>query len=353
MHMADALLSPVVGITMNALSITAIGVTAAKIKKAELSEKTVPLMGVAGAMVFAGQMINFAIPATGSSGHIGGGMMLAGLLGGGPAFLSIAAVVIIQCLFFADGGLLALGSNIFVIGAIPCLLMYPLVFKPLLKSGVSYRRLTIASIVAGVAGIELGALGVVILTLVSGITALPFGTFALLMFPIHFVIGIFEGIITAAVLCFIYKMRPEIIEAALMGGKADAAQWSKHADTGRQSEVVDAVRRGSRLGGVSINKVIIALAIITTITGGILSLFVSQNPDGLEWSISRTANGFSGAENINAAILPDYKIPSDPENVAGAPVSGVVGSVITFMIAGAAGFVITKMKKNKKAKDNG
>ena len=336
--MTDALLSPVVGMAMNAVSIASIGVSAAKVNKSKLSEKTVPLMGVSGALVFAGQMINITIPATGSSGHIGGGILLAGLLGGVPAFLSIAAVLIIQCLFFADGGLLALGSNIFILGVIPCLVIYPLVFKPLMKGNANYRRITLSSVTASVISLQLGAFGVVLLTLISGITSLPFGLFAALMQPIHLVIGLIEGIITAAVLCFVCKMRPEIIDAA---------------------------QSGERLGGVSVKKVVAALAVLAVVSAGVISLFASSNPDGLEWSVSRTTQRVFGVETElesegrlfdiaaeaqeSTAFLPDYAFASDPENAAGTTVSGLVGVLVTFMLAGATGFVITKVKKRKKA----
>ena len=339
MHMADVLLSPVVGMTMNALSVTAIGVSVAKVKKNEIGENKIPIMGVAGALVFAGQMINFAIPMTGSSGHIGGGILLAGLLGSIPAFLSMAAVIIIQCLFFADGGLLALGSNIFVLGVVPCLIAYPLIFKPLLKGGIDKKRLSVASVVAVMAGLELGAFFVVALTMFSGITALPFGTFLALMLPIHLAIGLAEGVITAAILSFVHAMRPEIIDYA---------------------------QSGERLSGVSTKKVLVALAVLTVVTACALSLFVSANPDGLEWSIERTvAQTVGSEEEIEAeggvhegaasiqestAFLPDYAFEGDPENAVGTTVSGLVGTVITFAVAGAAGFVITKVKKGRRAK---
>ena len=342
MHMTDALLSPAVGLAMNAVSAAAIGVSVAKIKKYDINEKMVPMMGVAGALVFAGQMINFAIPATGSSGHIGGGILLAGLLGGVPAFLSIAAVLIIQCLFFADGGLLALGCNIFNLGVIPCLIVYPLLFKPFMKGGADSKRLTIASVLSVIAGLELGAFGVVVQTLLSGITALPFGTFVMFMLPIHLAIGLVEGIVTAAILCFIYKMRPEIIDMALPG---------------------------EHPGGVSIKNVLITLAILTVVVGGALSLFASSQPDGLEWAIARTTEQVSGVETeleaeggifesaagiqANTAFLPDYAFASNAENKAGTSLSGIIGAAITLVLAGSAGLVITRVKKCKKAGANG
>jgi len=115
MHMADALISPAVGGTVWAATAGLTVYSARKLKQ-EMDDRKLPLMGVLGAFVFAAQMINFTIPATGSSGHLGGGMILAILLGPYAAFLTMASVLTVQALFFADGGLLALGCNIFNLG---------------------------------------------------------------------------------------------------------------------------------------------------------------------------------------------------------------------------------------------
>jgi cobalt/nickel transport system permease protein len=128
---------------MMAASAGAIGYSVKKVKE-ELDDKKVPLMGVMGAFVFAGQMINFTIPATGSSGHIGGGILLAALLGPYAAFLVISAVIIIQALFFADGGLLALGCNIFNMGFFACFIAYPLIYKQIVKKSFTKRRISAA-----------------------------------------------------------------------------------------------------------------------------------------------------------------------------------------------------------------
>src|SRR5512136_1006033 len=125
MHMADALLSPTVGGAMWAVSAGTIAFCARKVRK-EVDDSKVPLMGVLGAFIFAAQMINFSIPVTGSSGHLGGGLILSILLGPYAAFLTIASVLGVQALFFADGGLLALGCNIFNLGFYPAFLAYPL-----------------------------------------------------------------------------------------------------------------------------------------------------------------------------------------------------------------------------------
>ncbi len=333
MHMADALLSPAVGGVMIAASAAAIGYSVKKIESTDLGEKKLPLMAVSGAFVFAAQMINFTIPGTGSSGHIGGGMLLAGMLGGLPALLTIAAVLIIQCLFFADGGLLALGANIFNMGVIPCLIIYPLIFKPILKVKINSKRLAVASIISSIVALQLGAFGVVLETLLSGITELPFGTFVTLMQPIHLAIGAVEGVITAAVLAFVYNTRPEILESSL--GKASIPEK------------------------LNIKKTIIILAVVAALVAGGLSLFASSNPDGLEWSMEKVAGTteleredsvHEGAAQIqdSVALMPDYDFRDAAEEGAGTTVAGLVGALITCILAGVVGFIISVSKRKLK-----
>jgi len=333
MHMADALLSPVVGAAMCAASTAAIAYSVKKIKTDDLCEKKIPVMGVMGAFVFAAQMINFTIPVTGSSGHIVGGILLAAMIGAYPALLSISAVLIIQCLFFADGGLLALGANIFNMGVIPCLIVYPLIYKPLVKKGLTTGRISIASIAAVVAALQLGALGVVLETQASGIIELPFSTFALLMQPIHLAIGIIEGIITAAVLCFVYTMRPEIMEST--------------------------INKVAVKSGVPMRNILVTLAVMTVLAGGLLSMSASAHPDGLEWAIEKTAGAELEAEGTvmeqaalvqeATAFLPDYNYQNagEADSGTGTSVSGIIGSLLVFFLAGAAALAIFIVKKKQ------
>ena len=137
MHMADALLSPAVGGTMWVATAGTIAYCAKKVQR-DLDDRKIPLMGVLGAFIFAAQMINFTIPGTGSSGHLGGGLLVAILLGPSAAFLTIASVLTVQALFFADGGLLALGCNLFNLGVIPAFVAYPLAY-PIASSTSSSR----------------------------------------------------------------------------------------------------------------------------------------------------------------------------------------------------------------------
>ncbi len=287
MHMADALLSPGAGGAMLAVAAGTIAYSSAKVR-AEMDDRKVPLMGVMGAFLFAAQMINFTIPATGSSGHIGGGLFLAVLLGPHAAFLTIASVLMVQALFFADGGLLALGCNIFNLGALPAFIAYPLIYRPIAGRNPSTTKVAIASMAAAIAGLQLGAFSVVLETTLSGISALPFTTFVSLMQPIHLGIGVIEGVATAIIIRFVHKARPDIF-------------------TERDN------------GGTSIMKSLVpGFLAVALITGGFFSRFASEHPDGLEWSIKKVTgneevrgvkpgiHGTLARIQEKLSILPDY-----------------------------------------------
>jgi cobalt/nickel transport system permease protein len=337
MHMADALLSPAVSGVMTAASAGALAYACAKLKDEDApggSERKVPVMGVMGAFVFAAQMINFTIPGTGSSGHIGGGILLAAMLGPHAALLTISAVLIIQCLFFADGGLLALGCNIFNMGVYACYIAYPLIFRRIAGRDPTPGRITAASVVSVTAGLQLGAFSVVLETLLSGVTELPFGTFAALMQPIHLAIGIVEGLITAAALCFVRQARPGLPDFSA-GGLGEAGR-----------------------GALSFKQTLLALLVLAALVGGGLSLYASSYPDGLEWSMERVAGtaeleresaAHDGAAAIQeaTAFMPDYSFKSDGEDgsAIGASASGIAGGAMTLALACAAGALVSALKR--------
>ena len=261
MHMADALVAPAVAATMYVCSGGVAGFSVKKVRL-ESDPKKIPVMGVMGAFVFAAQMINFTIPGTGSSGHLCGGMMLTALLGPYAAFLTMIGVLLIQCLLFADGGLLALGCNIWNMAFYGCFLGYFLFWRPMMKKGMSRGKIAGASILGCVVTLQLGAFSVALETLASGITDVPFTVFVATMQPIHLAIGLVEGLITAAVLCFVYDARPELL-------------WGTDESTQRQK------------ARFSLKKTVAILAVLTVWIGGGLSLFASANPDGLEWSMEK------------------------------------------------------------------
>ena len=206
MHMADALVAPAVAATMYVCSGGAAGFSVKKVRL-ESDPKKIPVMGVMGAFVFAAQMINFTIPGTGSSGHLCGGMMLTALLGPYAAFLTMIGVLLIQCLLFADGGLLALGCNIWNMAFYGCFLGYFLFWRPMMKKGMSRGKIVGASILGCVVTLQLGAFSVALETLASGITDLPFSVFVATMQPIHLAIGLVER---KAALCSFFAARKHL-----------------------------------------------------------------------------------------------------------------------------------------------
>lgn len=352
MHMADALLAPNVAVTMAVASGAVAGYSIKKLRDEEVKlqeplNKKLPTMAVMSALVFAGQMINYTIPGTGSSGHLCGGLLLSSILGPYAGFLSMIVILAIQCLFFADGGLMALGANVWNMAFYGCFLGYFLIYKPIIsksnKENIK-RNLIIASILGCVLTLQCGALSVVVETSLSGITELPFGPFMLLMSPIHLAIGLVEGLITSAVLVFILDARPELIREL----SSDNASDSKF----------------------SFGKTIAVLSVVVLLVGGGLSLYASSNPDGLEWSLFGNAEeGYSSnmgldeeefgvssslAENAQAiqdktAFLPDYAFSSNPDSPLGTSVSGIVGSVfvgLCALITCALGGFFSKKKMN-------
>lgn len=341
MHMADALLSPAVGGAMWSATAVTVAYCARRLK-ADPDERRVPLMGVLGAFLFAAQMINFSVPGTGSSGHLGGGLLLAILLGPHAAFLVMASVLMVQALFFADGGLLALGCNVFNLGFFPAFIGYP-VYRWLCGSTPSQARAAGAAVAAAVLSLQLGAMAVVLETVASGISALPFGTFVLFMFPIHLAIGVVEGLVTASVVAFVRRTHPEVLP-------------------------------GAEAGQGSYRNVTVAFLVAALAIGGVGAWYASKDPDGLEWSVAKVG-GASGPEGPASAthraleaiqnkiaFLPDYRFPraettnaKHDESAAdgdrmGTSVSGVVGGLVTLLIVVVLG---TLLARRSQARDAG
>ena len=179
---------------------------------------------------------------------------------------------------------------------------------------------------------QFGAFGVVLETLISGITELPFSTFISFMQPIHLAIGIVEGVITGVVLNFVWQNRPDLLEKVY-----------------KEKNIK-----------ISNKKIIRAFLVFSLIIGGLISWFASQNPDGLEWSMLQTSGSEQletkeGAHNIIAniqektAIFMEYnlKIEGLSENLEeiGTSVAGISGVILTTGCSFGVGYLL--MRKNK------
>lgn len=279
MHMANELLSIPVAAGTLVIGFAAVAL-AATLSRRRLDSEKLPLMGVLGAFVFAAQMINFTLPGLGTSGHLGGAVLLAILLGPAAAIVTMAAILIIQCLLFADGGLLALGCNIINMAVIPSIVgwaIYRLIAGSAATTGPVRQYL--AAWLACVAGVTAGAAMVPLQTAFSGVLTIPAGDFLAVMVGIHLLIGLVEGLITFAVLAYLRRTRPAAVG---LGAPAAAAPLSRRA-----------------LGA--------SIVVTSLLIAGVVSWFASSHPDGLEWSYGvypQQAHGqASGVGNSDSRIL--------------------------------------------------
>jgi len=260
MHMANELLSLPVAVVTVGLAAGAVGLAARRSGK-KLRVELVPLMGVMGAFVFAAQMINFTLPfMPGTSGHLGGAVLLAILLGPAPAIVTMTGILIIQCLLFQDGGLLALGCNVINMGVVPAILGW-WIFRQVAGAGRPGKsRLYLGAWLACTIGVAGGAALVPIQAGISGVLRIPFVDFLLVMLGVHLLIGMVEGAISFAVLAYLWKVQPALLEG---------------------SAIKTNIPANARL---SSGVVIASMAVTSLLLAGVVSLFASSHPDGLEWS---------------------------------------------------------------------
>ena len=250
---------------------------------------------------------------------------------------------------------MALGANVWNMAFYGCFVGYFLIWRPILRSRwfegrgektAQFWKIIIASILGCVVTLQLGAFSVVLETSLSGITELPFGAFVALMQPIHLAIGLVEGIVTAAVLVFVFSSRPELLRDVTL---------SDEGVTNRRS----------------LKTTLIILAVVVALVGGGLSLFASSNPDGLEWALFGNAEeGYSenmgldedefgvqskaadtaGSIQETTSFLPDYAF-SGSDSAAGTSVSGIVGSALVALVAVALCFVCGFFRKRRLKKE--
>ena len=208
MHIPDGFLS--VGTAATTYVISAGGVAnAVRIANKKLGDNQVPMMGILAAFIFAAQMLNFPV-AGGTSGHFLGAALAAIVLGPWAALLILTAVLLGQSLIFQDGGLLALGANVFNMGIVGSFTAYYLHKWISRGAGASSRGATIGVFVASWASVVVASFACSIELAMSGAT--PFAVVIPAMVGVHALIGIGEGLITAAVVSLIAATRSDLLQ---------------------------------------------------------------------------------------------------------------------------------------------
>lgn len=208
MHIPDGFLDLKTALTTAIASTGGLGYAVKEVRK-KLGDKHIPLLGVTSAFIFAAQMLNFPV-AGGTSGHFLGGALAAILLGPWASLLIMTVVLVIQCLGFADGGLTALGANVFNMGIIGGVFTYYFIFIPLKKALPKTKRgLLTASAIAAWASVFIASIICSLELAISGTSPLNLALPA--MAGVHALIGIGEAIVTIVVLAIVIQIRPDLI----------------------------------------------------------------------------------------------------------------------------------------------
>ena len=300
MHIPDGFLDVKTAIATGVLAAAGLGVALLHARRG-VSGKRVPLLGLTAAFVFAAQMLNFPVIG-GTSGHLVGAVLTVALLGPSAAVIVLSVVLIVQCFMFADGGITALGANIFnmgIVGAVGGWIVYAPLVR--LKKGISGR--IFAAVVASWASTVLAAMVCAGELVASGIV--PWSTAFPTMVGIHMLIGIGEGVITALVLSAIWSARPDLLDVP--------------AEQKSERSYAAVLAYGS----------LIALGLALFVAP-----FACSWPDGLEHTARLL--GFAQKESpapIVPAAAPDYKMPGFGTGGLATGIAGGAGVLVTLLVA--------------------
>jgi cobalt/nickel transport system permease protein len=209
MHMSDGLVNAPTAAAFGFVAAVGLAVAATR-ARADLDERTAPMAGLVTAFVFAVQMINFPI-LPGASGHLLGGALVALLVGPWVGSLCVAIVLVVQALLFADGGLTALGTNITNMALVGTFTGFAVAFALRRVAARSRAGLVTTAFVAALVNTVVAALTFVLEYAIGGAGGASLGTVFTLMVGMHVLVGIGEGIITAATVAAVAAVRPDLV----------------------------------------------------------------------------------------------------------------------------------------------
>jgi len=300
MHLPDGFLDAKTALLSTGAAAAGVSVALRQVRTS-LTPRQTPMLGLAAAFVFAAQMLNFPI-AGGTSGHLVGGVLTAILLGPSAAVLVLTCVLLVQCLMFADGGLMALGANVFNMAVLSVCGGY-FVFrltKRLIRMEET-RSTVFAAAFAGWFGTVLASISC------AGQLALsrtaPWGLAFPAMANVHMLIGVGEGLATGLVVLAVLQTRPELISSA---------QAHIHAE-----------RKGLIVYGL-----LIALGL-----GLFVAPFACPWPDGLETVAKTLGFHVSLSHSTLPAPIADYQLPFIGSATLATGVAGLIGTMLAFAAA--------------------
>jgi cobalt/nickel transport system permease protein len=305
MHIPDAMLDPQIAVVTGLVGAGGLLFGVRRVER-RLGERTTVLMGTMAAFVFAAQMVNFPI-ALGVSGHLLGGVLAAVLLGPWAGAVVIAAVLLVQCFLFADGGATALGANFVNMGLVGAMGGYA-IYAPIRRWIGGRTGVLIAAMVAAWFSVLLASGALAVELAASGRRA-DFFRILSWMALVHAAIGLGEAIITGLVVRFLLVRRPDLFETP----DHSAAETSVVASWGQ-----------TLVGGLAV-----ALAIAV-----FLAPFASQSPDGLEFVGDRLGFAPDGSPRpLVRAPISDYQLPGVSDVKVATAAAGLVGTLVVFGVA--------------------
>lgn len=298
MHLPDGFLDTPTAVASAAAAAGGVAIALREVRET-IPPRRMPLLGLSAAFIFAAQMLNFPVVG-GTSGHLMGGVLAAVLLGPGGAILVLTCVLIVQCLMFADGGLLALGANVFNIAIVSVGVGWG-VFRLVRRAvPMEARRSTVfAAAFAGWCSTVAASIACAGELALSG-TA-PWSLTFPAMANIHMVIGVGEGVITALVLHAVMRARPDLLGAS--------------SDTGGRHR---------------------SFAYLTLVTAGLVVFvapFASPWPDGLSRVAAQLGFDHLAAGPAAPAPFPGYAVPFVGSPSGATALAGLVGALLAFAAA--------------------
>ena len=297
MHIPDNFLSPPVWATLDIVSAAGFGVIARHASR-NMEDSRIPLLGVMGAFVFAAQMINFPV-GLGTSGHLVGGALMAYSLGPSFATLTMTAILAVQAFVFQDGGVLALGANVFnmaIAGVLAAWLPYQMWGRGRMRKAAVFGGAFLSVMVSALLALtEL---------LISGVPMpAKMVAFSVALFAISSMI---EGMITVAVLQAIERLNPG---------------WVNKPESSPRSMLA-------------------ALAGFAVLLAAAGFLLASTAPDGIEHIVGATKSNYR-------APLADYQLPFWSSSWGRRAMAGLIGLILIFAVCALSGKILARRREAK------
>ena len=315
MHIPDGFLDAKTAATATAISVVGVAVALRQARR-HLPPRRVPLLGLAAAFVFAAQMLNFPV-AGGTSGHLIGAVLVSVLLGPSAAVIVLTSVLIVQCFLFADGGVTAIGANVFnmaIVAGVGGYGIYRLVLQALPGVRGTIAASAFAAWCATVAASVSCAGQLALSGTVSWSVAFP------AMAGVHMLIGLGEALVTALVLVAVANARPELL----------------------CTESENSNRSYAEFVGFGL---LIALGLAVFVAP-----FASPWPDGLERVAATLGFEHRVAEKpLLPSPVPDYAFPGIKSAAAATALAGLIGTVIVFVLSYVLSRILVPEKRGQAA----